>query len=376
MASLDKVTFRGSSAFHCELKRRVEAYFARAEISRHANAAMVAKTVFWLALTWGTWAAILTGAVAFPASILLWVVFGFGLAGIGINIGHDALHQAYSKKRWVNAFLAWSFDMMGASSAMWNLTHNVVHHTFTNVAVVDNDIEPGPFLAFYHRPDTKPWHRVQHVYAWGLYALVALMWMYLYDFSRLLQRDPRTGKRALPRDVVKTFIGKAAHLVLMLAIPLWLLPNPAQVLVGYLAAMLTAGFSMALVFQLGHIVENVVAVKLEPGQMHIDSGWADHQLRTTANFGGSALSTFFTGGLDHQIEHHLFPRICHVHYPKLAPIVRACALEFGLPYLHSGSFIAAVASHARVMRQIGRRQHPHLLVPAVALHDALDCAAQ
>ena len=77
--------------------------------------------------------------------------------------------------------------------------------------------------------------------------------------------------------------------------------------------------------------------------------WARPYL--SRHFGVTPLCTFITGGLDHQIEHHLFPHICHIHYPKLAPIVRACAQQHGLPYLHSGSFFPALASSPRIFRR-------------------------
>jgi linoleoyl-CoA desaturase len=363
-----KLIFTESSAFHHDLKTRVDAYFASTHQEPAASAGQWVKTAFWLALTWGSYAALLLIKPAFPASLLLFALVGFGLACIGFNVGHDAIHGAVSRKPWVNKVFGWSFDMMGASSAMWNLQHNIMHHTYTNVQGVDDDIEPGPLLRFYDRPDVYWFHRFQHLYCWFLYSLVGLLWVYHKDFYLAWRKDLRTGKRAPLRDVVSVVIGKVMHLAIFLAVPLLVLGNPVATIVGYLVMCCTAGFTLAIVFQLAHAVEGVVAPPLAPGQTAIADGWADNQMRTTADFGTTWLATFITGGLDHQIEHHLFPRVAHAHYPALAPIVRQCAKDHGLPYTHNGTFFQAIASHYRVMKRFGRAEGLHLVpksAPAV-----------
>jgi linoleoyl-CoA desaturase len=356
-----KLTFAPTTPFQTEVKQEVDAYFTTRGIPKTANAAMYAKTVFWLAYTWGTWAWMLAAPLSFPLQLLQWALFGFGLAAIGFNVGHDAIHGAFSERPWVNRVFGWSFDMMGASSGMWAGAHNFVHHTYTNVAGVDDDIEPGPALRFFDRPDVKPWHRFQHLYCWFLYPLVGVLWVYHKDYMLMLRVDPRTGKRASPAAMAGVLTGKALHYVLLLVIPLLVLPNPAwQIVMGYFLSISVGGFTLAIVFQLAHAVEGVVAPVLEPGATKVSDGWADHQMKTTANFGTTWLATFVTGGLDHQIEHHLFPRISHVHYPKLSPIVKAVALKHGLPYVHNGSFPAALGSHYRAMRRFGRAEGLHL----------------
>jgi linoleoyl-CoA desaturase len=353
-----KLTFSPSSPFFTDLRAQVDAYFSERKLSRYADRRMVAKTVFWLVYTWGTWALLLANVLPFPWQLLLWANFGFGLACIGFNIGHDAIHQSYSHRPWVNGLLSWTFDMMGACSGTWAISHNIVHHTWTNVPGVDDDIEPGPTLRFYARSDIKWFHRYQHYYAWFLYSLVGILWMYHKDYMQILRKDPRTGKRAGLLPWLQLIAGKSLHLVLLFIIPLVVLPNPVHTVIGYLVGCLVGGFTLAIVFQMAHVVEEVVAPRVTPGTTAMNDGWADHQMRTTANFGGSFLARFITGGLDHQIEHHLFPRVCHIHYPDLAPIVKACAEKHGLPYLHSGTFWQAVGSHTRVMKAFGRGEAP------------------
>lgn len=350
--SFEKLTFP-SSPFHTDLKRRADAYFAEAGIEKAANRAMMLKTAFWLAFTWGNWALLLALAPSFPLSIVLWGLVGFGLACIGFNVGHDAIHGSYSKNKVVNAILSCTFDMMGASSYTWQVSHNVVHHTWTNIPGVDKDLEPGPTMRFYPQ-QTSFYHRFQQWYAWPLYGFTGFIWMYIKDFEQLLREDPRTGKRAPLSAIAGVFAGKAAHLVLFVVLPYALLHQPLwQMLLGYITLLFVAGVTLAVVFQLAHNVENVQFPKAVPGTHTMANGWAEHQLLTTANFGRSWLATFICGGLDHQIEHHLFPRVCHIHYPKLAPIVEQCAKEHGVPYFHSGTFLQAVGSHFRTLKRFG-----------------------
>lgn len=346
---------KSGAAFRAELLRRVDAYFASTGRSRHATGAMRAKSAFWLS---GLLAQVLLlSFVAMPMwlTVLLTLGAGFFVAGIGFNVGHDALHGSYSANKTVNAVLGRSFDLMGASAIMWGWAHNIVHHTYTNVPGVDHDLEPGPYLRFY-RKDRPSWaHRLQHVYAWPLYCFTSLVWVFKKDFAQLLEVNPHTGKKGGAREWADVLLGKAFHWSVFLGLPLlgglhawW------QVLLGYVLALAVSGFTAAIVFQLAHVVEGpTFPTPSGAGELHDD--FFVHQLKTTSNFAArNPVATFIVGGLNHQVEHHLFPRICHIHYPALSTIVKACAEEFGVPYHEHPTFLAAVASHARTLRDIGR----------------------
>lgn len=352
-----KLSFSKSGPeFRAELLRRVDAYFAASGRSRHATPGMVAKSVFWVA---GFFT--LVGVLSFVAmptwlAVGLALATGFFAAGIGFNVGHDALHGAYSARRGVNALLGRTFDVMGASSLMWGWAHNLVHHTYTNVTGVDHDLEPGFFLRFYKR-DTPSWgHRLQHLFAWPLYAFTMFVWVFKKDFVQLTER---TGQRVTAREVADVVLGKALHFAIFLGLPfLGGLHAWWQVLVGYALALAVTGFTAAIVFQLAHVVEGP-AFPSPPASGALPDDFFVHQLKTTANFAaGNPVAAFITGGLNHQVEHHLFPRVCHAHYPALAPIVRQCAAEFGVPYHEHPTFLAALASHARLLRDIGQASMP------------------
>jgi linoleoyl-CoA desaturase len=228
------------------------------------------------------------------------------------------------------------------------VAHNRVHHSFTNIIGADDDIEPGPWLRFHPDPSApRGFVRFQHLYAWFLYAFTGFAWVFVKDFRQL--REQHANRTTIARVVA----GKLLHVGVFIALPLALGVGPLALVAGYGVMLATAGVTLAVVFQLAHVVERVTFPE-RPANGKVSLPWAEHQLRTTADFGRTKIATFFTGALDHQIEHHLFPRICHIHYANLAPIVAACARDHGLPYVHSGSFLAALRSHARTLRALGR----------------------
>lgn len=351
-----KVTFDNSSAaFADDLKRRVDAYFRDNKISKYGNPAMAAKIAFWLAVPFGTLALICTGWVPFPWTMPLFAVVGFGLAGIGFNIGHDGNHGSVSERKWVNSLLGKSFDVLGANSYGWVSSHNFSHHTYTNIPEVDPDIEPGPLLSFHEKPELPWFHRFQFIYAWVLYCLLSFMWLIERDFTFLLRPDPRNGKKGTPRQWLRVIAIKVVYVSIFCVLPLTFsgLTVP-QYLAGFALMHACTGLSLSVIFQLAHVVMGVERPWVSDANAKIRTPWAEHQIRTTANFGNTQFCTFLFGGLNYQIEHHLFPTICHVHYPKIAPIVKQCAEAHGLRYVHSGSFFDAVASHERALYRFGR----------------------
>jgi linoleoyl-CoA desaturase len=348
------VHFPATSPFYEDVRARVDAYFTSNGLARTADGGVLLKSAFWLALAIALYALMLAEWIPFPWSLPVAAFNGFALTCVGFNIGHDAIHGSTTRRRRVNRVLGLTFDLLGASSLTWAVIHNVLHHTYTNLCGVDQDIDAAPTLRLQPTVDGPRWfHRFQFIYAWLLYGAVALLWIFHKDFVQVCAPNPITGVRAGRATIAGVVLGKVVHLAIFIGVPLAVLQRPWwQVLVGYFLMMFCAGIALALVFELAHVVEGVAFASV-PKDGRVRAAWADHQMTTTANFGHSRITTFITGGLNHQIEHHLFPRICHTHYPALAPIVRDCARDHGLPYLHSGSFFEAVASHGRALRQLG-----------------------
>ena len=349
-----KLTFPPDAAFQRDLRTRVDAYFADHQLERGATGFMWMKSAFWLALAYGSLLTAGLAPIPAPAAIALYLLAGFGMAAVGFNVAHDGTHGATSSDKRVNTLASYAFDAMGVNSTNWRVAHNLLHHTYTNVPGTDTDLEPGAALRFQPYAKRYPWHRLQQFYCWTLYTLTALIWVYKKDLLQALRPHPKTGARTTAKAWGQIVVGKALHGTVFLGLPLAFGPQHAAVAVGgYVGLMMVGGFTLAIVFQLAHVIEGVRFPRPDDSG-RLEHSFFEHEMLTTANFGKSKLCTFITGGLDHQIEHHLFPTICHIHYPALSPIVAACARDHGLPYLHSGSFFDALASHARIMARLGR----------------------
>jgi linoleoyl-CoA desaturase len=353
-----KVTFAPSAGtlFVAEVKERVANYFRSQRISPSANAGMIVKTLLLLGVTFGAYGLILSNQFTAWPMLGLSIVMGLGVAGIGFGIAHDALHGAYSSRDWVNRVLGFSFELMGASGYMWKITHNVIHHTYPNVHGLDEDLEVSPLLRLSPEAQHRPIHRYQHLYAFAAYSVTTLFWVFAKDYKYFLKRDlgPFKEKRHPVSQVLTLIASKAIYYGYALVIPLLVVNVPWwQVLIGFVAMHLTAGAVLGVVFQLAHVVEETEH-PMPDSDGTMETAWMVHQMETTSNFANSnRLLTWYVGGLNHQVEHHLFPKVCSVHYPALSRIVREVAEKHGIPYHHHDTFREAVASHLRTLKWLG-----------------------
>jgi len=283
------------------------------------------------------------------------VSLGLSMAAVGFNIQHDGGHRAYSDRAWVNRLMAASLDLLGGSSYVWAKKHNSVHHSYVNITGHDEDIDLGFLGRLSPQQKRLAFHRMQQFYLWVLYGLLPVKWQLYDDFRDVL--IARIGRHRFARPTgwnAVTFIGgKVIFSCLAFLIPLSLHPVKA-VLLSYFAVSFVQGVALSVVFQLAHCVEEAAfpLPRRQTGRM--ESAWAAHQVETTVDFcRNNRLLSWFIGGLNFQIEHHLFPQICHVHYRALSPLVEETCREFGLRYVARDSLPAAVASHFRWLRRMG-----------------------
>lgn len=352
-----RFTQKSTSTLSRDLRQAVDSYFTEHRLSPHANAAMVLKSCAVFALFAAPYALVMSGVLQGFAALLACVAMGFGIAGIGFCIGHDALHGSYSKHARRNQWLSMAFEVIGANRSFWKLTHNQAHHTYTNVANADLDLTVAdPMIRLSPFSERHGYHRWQHLYAWFLYALTTINWVFLKDYQYLLSKRFREslGSKLSKGEVLALFAGKALHYTWSIVIPLLVLDLPLwQILIGFGVLHLTAGLMLSTVFQLAHVVEGVPVVAAAPDG-EIEEEWFHHQLSTTANFAmNNRLLSWFVGGLNHQIEHHLFPRVCSIHYPALAPIVARVAKHHGAPYHHYDTLRSAIRAHYRSLKRLG-----------------------
>lgn len=351
-----ELRFGRADRFHRELKQRVERYFHDTGRRARDCPQMYVKSIVilgWLAASYGL---LLLSAGTWWLALPLAVSLGLAMAGCGFSIQHDGGHHAYSERRWMNQLAALTLDLLGGSSYVWARKHNVIHHSYSNVTGHDDDINIGILGRMSPHQKRLSFHRLQHWYLWALYGFLPIKWQLYDDFRDVM--TGRIGGHRFPRprglNLATLLGGKLLFFTLAFAIPL--LVQPVWIALSwYVTASFVQGLALSVVFQMAHCVEEA-AFPLpleETGRM--ESAWAVHQVETTVDFArGSRWLTWFVGGLNFQIEHHLFPRLCHVHYPALSHIVQETCREFGLTYAAHRTFWSGVASHFRWLRRMGR----------------------
>ncbi len=341
------------------LNSRVNEYFKKNKVSRHANFEMVLKSIVMFGLYFAPYALVLGGWMQGGwVFFALQIIMGVGLAGIGLAVMHDANHGAYSKSRLVNRIIGYSINVVGSNATNWRIQHNVKHHTYTNIDEHDEDIMPkGGIIRLSPNSGRKKVHKFQHIYAWFLYGLMTISWIVVKDVKQLIGYT-RNGLLQKQQPVVRAWTWlittKIFYYIYMLAIPMIFSPYSWwMIILGFVVMHYIAGFILAVVFQPAHVIEGSAFPQPDEKDV-IDENWSIHQLKTTCNFAPkNKILSWYVGGLNYQIEHHLFPNICHVHYRKISKIVRKTAEEFNVPYRSYDTFWSALVSHGRMLRTLG-----------------------
>lgn len=350
-----RLGFSGDNRFQRELRRRVEADFRRRDCAQRDSARMYLKTAVILVTFVVGYVALVGFATRWWQALPLAVLLGVTMAGIGFNVMHDGGHQAYSEHRWINRLMAFTLDLVGGSSYIWQWKHARYHHTYVNIAHHDSDIDLGVLGRLSPDQPRRPWHRWQHFYLWPLYAVTAIRWHLYGDFRDMLtgRIGDRPFERPRGRDLALFVLGKLLFFTLAFALPLALHPV-GTVLLFYTLVSAVAGFLLAIVFQLAHVVEEAEFPSPAQDGDRMSTPWAIHQLQTTVDFArDNRVLSWLIGGLNFQVEHHLFVRISHVHYRDVARVVEATCAEFGVPYHAHRTFGAGLASHYRWLRRLG-----------------------
>ncbi len=346
-----------NSAFATSLKQRVNLYFSDRQISKNANAEMVLKSVMALSLYLVPYLLMLwLELTSLPLLFGLWILMGFAMGFIGTSVMHDSLHGSYSKKKQVNVIMGISAWIIGVDPTIWKLQHNVLHHSYTNIEGADEDIDPRYILRFSPNQPKRWFHRYQHIYALFLYTISTLLWITLKDYVKAFQFHKRgllKKDASFPLFILEIFLRKMSYFFLFLVIPIYVLPvSTGAVVMMFVSMHMTAGFMLSMIFQPAHVIHTTEFY--DPEDEVINESWLVHQLKTTTNFGtDNKLLTWFTGGLNHQVEHHLFPNICHIHYRHIAKIVQATTAEYNLPYHNQKTIGQAVFNHFRMLKKLG-----------------------
>ncbi|MEO9004825.1 MAG: acyl-CoA desaturase [Ginsengibacter sp.] len=345
--------------FYSTLNKRVEEYFTSNKLSKNANGMMIFKTVFFLAVPITVYLLLILNPNPLFVQYILWAALGFFTAFVGLNISHDAIHGALSKHKSVNKFLSHTFNIIGANAYLWNIMHNIVHHTYTNIGGHDEDIESVPLLRVSPHQKLLKINRHQYWYAFLLYGLGSLSWVFVKDYVKFFKKKiGNYENKKHPRiEYFNLFFFKLVYYTIYLVIPMILIKALWwQILLGFFLLHFCQGIAMAVIFMLAHVVEETT-FPLPDERGNIQNSWAVHQLYTTCNFGiENDILNFFCGGLNFQVEHHLYPRICHVHYKAISGIVKLTAEEYHLRYNANPTFMGAILSHIRLLKKLGRQE--------------------
>jgi len=366
---MSKITFNNrNSVFYTALKARVENYFNSNKIRKTGNWKLYSKALILVPSTVAIYIILLTMSLPAGIAVFLCSLLGFIMASIGFNLMHDACHGSYSSKKWVNEMVGYSLNALGGNAFIWKFKHNIIHHTYTNVDGVDDDIAKSPLMRQCSSQKWVPAHRFQHIYVVLVYAISSFAWVFIMDFNKYFKQKIHTTalQKMSTKEHFIFWLSKLLYVIFYIAIPVYFV-GWGPWAIGFACMHVTMGLALALVFQLAHVVEHVefeAAQGMESKQ--IENEWAIHQVKTTANFAPrNFFVNWYVGGLNYQVEHHLFARVSHIHYPAISKIVQETCKEFNLPYHTFPTMTQSLISHFRMMKQLGRK--PELVkVPVTA----------
>jgi linoleoyl-CoA desaturase len=366
---MPKITFSNkNNEFFQSLKTAVDDYFVTKGIKKTGDWRLYIKTIILVGTAAASYFAIMFAPLPVWALYSLCALLGYSFACVGFSVMHDANHGSYSTKPLLNDFLGLSMNFMGANAYFWKQKHNIIHHTYTNVDGLDDDIAKSPIIRQCESQKWVPAHKIQHIYLIPIYCLSTLFWLFNMDFQKYFSRKIYTTDawKMTTKNHIVFWATKILYVTFYMVLPAikfgffpWL--------AGFFILHAFMGLTLSLVFQLAHVVENTEfeTIALDETK-HIETAWAEHQIKTTANFAmGNKVISWFVGGLNYQIEHHLFPKISHVHYPEISKIVMQKCKEFNLPYNNNPTLFGALASHFRVMKWLGQNP-PAAVVQAQA----------
>lgn len=356
--SMAKIKFNNSNAhFFNTLKSRVDAYFEDKQINPTGNSKLYLKTAILLSILVACYVTL----VFFTPengwlSLFLAAVMGLDMAAIGFNVMHDGGHGSYSSRKWVNDMMSYSLNMLGGSSMFWKQKHNINHHSYTNIEGMDDDIDIKPFIRV-HKTQPRYWfHRFQHIYGLILYGVTYLFWIFLNDFKKYFGgkiADYTPIRKLKVSEHIAFWATKIGYIGLFLVMPIFF-AGLVNTIIAYLVAVFVCGLTIAVVFQLAHIVEDAPFIDTQGESTKIETEWAVHQINTTFNFATrNKTVSWLLGGLNFQVEHHLFPKVSHVHYPQLNKIVKQTCQEFNIAYNEFPTVVAAIKSHLMHLKEIG-----------------------
>lgn len=348
-------------SFHTVLKTRINHYFKDEGRQSTGNIRLYSKALFLVIGFLALYVHLVFFTPPVGWAITECLLMSLFTSAIGFNIMHDGAHGSFSSRPWVNHLAASSLNFLGANTFMWKMKHNVIHHAYTNIDGIDDDLDAKPFLRLCETQKYYKMHKYQHFYFWFIYSLLYLFWIFFSDYKKYFTK--KVGniplKKMSVRDEMAFWGFKILHILLFIVIPI-ITVGLGEWAIGFTVYALFAGFVLSIVFQLAHTVEHTHFPLPNEDTNKIDDEWAIHQLKTTANFATkNRLACWFMGGLNFQVEHHLFPKISHIHYPKINKIIKNTCKEFNVTYIEYKKVTDALFSHVSYLKQLSVPDFSH-----------------
>ena len=351
-----KIKFNNANpVFFQSLKKEVESYFEQKQIPKTGNWKLYSKAIVVISFSFLLYLFLLLGHYSGFVGMLLSLLLGLALICTAFNVMHDACHNSFSSKKWVNNLMGLTMNALGGNALLWKIKHNIIHHTYTNIDGVDDDLASGAWLRLCAAQKWRPFHRFQYLYMFFLYAISTFAWMMVFDFAKYFSKRIHTTAitRIEPKEHVIFWVSKALYVFFYGLLPVYFVGWQAW-LIGFAIVHFTMGIVMSIIFQLAHVVEKTNFYSAQERSSFPTGSWAEHEVLTTTDFAqNNKLLSWAIGGLNFQIEHHLFPTISHVHYPAISKIVEEQCRKFSLPYHTYPTMRQAIASHIRLMKELG-----------------------
>lgn len=356
LINMSKITFHTKqSPFFQTLKEKVDRYFSTNQLHPAGNTRLLCKSLLQVSSAVILYLTLVVFTPGAGICLLLCGLLGLNLAVIGFNVMHEGGHQSFSKHQWLNHTSAYFLNVLGGNAYFWKIKHNINHHTYTNIEGMDSDIDVRPFMRLHDNQPRYWFHRFQHLYWIILYCISYVVWIFYHDFEKYFGNiAPGVESRGLKaKEHVVFWITKVLYVAVYLVLPI-LMVGWIKALIGYIIVTFVCGLAISVVFQLAHVVEGTQFPVPDERSNKIAQEWALHQISTTANFATQNKTiSWLLGGLNFQVEHHLFPRISHVHYPQISKLVKETCKEFNVTYLEYSSLAKAFYSHLSHIKRLG-----------------------
>lgn len=354
-------TFPPMSKFHRTLKQRIDDYFKKTgKDPKDAVGMRLRYLTIFVTIILSFAGQIIYAPVNFPLAMLLALVLGLCCALIGLLPMHDGSHFSITHNPNVWRALGATHDFVnGASYLIWLYQHMLGHHPYTNIEGADPDIVTSEKDIRRIKMSQKWYHFYiyQHIYVPLVYIFLGLKTRYqdIYILHFLKMNGDIRLNPPSTYHLTVFWAGKIFFVLYRFILPSFFLPW-WQIIVLFLISDAMTSYWLAILFQANHVANGVKWPKAVDGKVDMD--WAEMQVVTTQDYAhGSWFWTTFSGGLNYQVTHHLFPGVLQYHYREVGKIVRETCDEFKVPYIVQPTALAAIKSHIGYLEKLGRENN-------------------